>query len=154
MEIVVEGDPDQAWAQAGRTDILVVPYEAKYAEEEWSELVERWDESTRLKGRASVFLFVDQDGRASIRFNGNGRYCFAKDRLGDRMARLLEDTVDGRGYADGVFGDWSTIKLPFSDAIVLAQKVKDLDRYARNPKGAEAYEDGRMAQLVWNVHER
>lgn len=154
MVLVVEVEAEAAWSQAEKNGILVVPYEAQFAEEEWSELIDRWIASAVASGRAGVVLFAEQCGmRATVHFVGTGLPCFAKDRLDAAMGRLLEDVVDGNGFANGEFADWRSTRLPFAKAVAVAEKARELDRFARDPKGADAFEGGALDILVWDVHE-
>ncbi len=153
MDLVVEIESESAWSQAERSDVLVVPHEAEFAEEEWSELIDRWDSACAARGRATIVVFVNRDpARAAVHFGGKGLPCFAKDRLDAAMARLLEPVVDGNGFADGAFAVWQTVLLPFAKAARIAAKAMRLERFARDPEGARAFEDGGKSVTVWHVH--
>ncbi len=153
MDLVVEIETEEAWLQAGSSGVLVVPREAQFAEEEWSELLERWRDASFAERRACVVVFVDRNpGRARVCFDGDGLPCFAGDRLDAAMGRLLEEVVDGNGFADGAFATWTTACLPLAKAGRVAAKARRLDRFARDRAGARAFEDGGEHVTVWQVH--
>lgn len=153
MELVVEAEPESAWRQAKTSGVLVVPYEAEFAEEEWLPFIEDWQHVCRAYGRASIVIFVDRDPKGAIvSFDDNGVPSFAGPRLDAAMRRLLEDTVNCRGYGDGAFTRWMTRLLPFGKAGRVVAKARRLDRFARDAAGARAFEGGRKDIIVWGVH--
>lgn len=152
MDVVVELDPEEALLRAERNGVLVIPYEANLAEEEWWPAIERWDAACRTAGRASVSLLIDrQSGGARIHFDGTGLPCFAEQRLDGAMGRVLEDIVDGNGFADGPFASWRTVLLPLGSAARVAAKSRRLDRLARDPVEAAAFEDGGKLAIVRRI---
>lgn len=153
MDFVVEPDPEEALLRAERSGVLVIPYEANFAEDEWWPTIEQWDAACRAAGHASVSLLIDREsGRARIHFDGKGVRCFAEQRLDGAMGRVLEDVVDGNGFAEGPFASWRTVLLPLRRAGRVAAKARRLDRLARDPVEAAAFEDGGMLAMVRSVH--
>ena len=153
MELVVEIEAEEAWLQAERTGVLVVPYEAEFAQEEWWPVIDQWRDACHVAGRASVALLIDGNpGRARVHFDGKGLSCFAEDRLDAAMGSVLEDVVDGDGFADGAFATWTTAVLPLAKAGRVAAKARRLDRFARDPVEAVAFEDGGKLEMVRRIH--
>lgn len=68
------------------------------------------------------------------------------------MGRVLDDVVDSNGFADGPCANWRTVLLPLGKAVRVAAKARRLDRLARDPVEAAAFEDGRMLGMVRCVH--
>ncbi len=153
MDLVVEIETEEAWLQAESSGVLVVPREAQFAEEEWSELLERWQDACLTARRASVVMFIGSDpGRATVCFDGKGLPSFAGNRLDAAMGRLLEDVVNCAGFADGAFATWTTAALPLAKAGRVAAKARRLEHFARDRAGARAFEDGGEHVTVWQVH--
>lgn len=153
MDVVVEIEPDAALRQAERCGVFVVPAEAEYDDHDWELLVEEWEDAYRARGRASIVVYVElYPTRATVSFDGKGLPCFAGERLDAAMRRMLEQVVNRRGYEDGSFASWMTKSLPLDSAGRVVAKARRLERFARDPVGARAFEDGGKAVTVWSVH--
>lgn len=154
MKLLVEFEPEAALSHAERSGVLVVPYEAEFAQEEWCLAVERWEGACRAEGRASIACVIDRNpGRACIHFDGKGLPCFAEERLDSAMSRVLEEVVDGVGFPGGPFASWRTLLLPVAKAVRVAVKARRLDHLARDPLEAAAFEDGGKLGMVVRVHD-
>lgn len=153
MDLVVEIELEAATRQAERTGAFVVPPEAEYGEEDWDLAVEDWEDACRASGRASIVVFIEHHpARATVSFDGARLPCFAGDRLDAAMRRLLEPIVNRRGYEQGPFATWMTRSLSVERADRVVAKARRLERFARDPAGARAFEDGERAVTVWLVH--
>lgn len=154
MELLVENDePENAWLRARRSGVLVLSHFVTGDDEEWLELIDRWQTECLAEQRASIVMFVDSDrDLASVCFDGLGLTSFARGRLDAAMGRLLEETVDGDGFPRGAFTAWRTKRLPTAKAAHVAAKARRLDRFARDPAAARAFEDQGAHVAVWNVH--
>lgn len=153
MEPLVESDDAEvAWHRAQRTGVLVLSHFVT-DEEDWLVLIDRWQAACFAERRASVVAFVDSDRDvACVCFNGQGLPSFAEYRLDAAMGRLLAESVDGDGFAGGAFAAWQTRRLPVVKAGRVVAKARRLDRFARDPAGARAFEDGGKHVTVWEVH--
>lgn len=152
MEPLVESDePEDAWRRARQTGVLVLSHFVT-DEEEWLALIDRWHAACLAEGRASIVSFVDSDrGVASVCFDGQGLPSFASDRLDAAMGRLLEQAVDGDGYPSGAFAAWRTKRVPPAKAGHIVAKARQLERFARDPAGAQAYEAGELDVTRWQA---
>lgn len=153
MEPLIESDePEGAWHRAQRTGVLVLSH-CVTDDEEWLALIDRWQAACLAERRASIVAFVDGDRSvATVCFDGQGLASFAGDRLDAAMGRLLEETVDGDGFPHGTFATWRTKRLPLAKAGRVTAKARRLERFARDPAGARAFEDGGFDVTVWQVH--
>lgn len=144
MEPLIESDePDDAWHRAQRTGVLVLSHFVTDDDEEWLELIDRWQATCLAERRASIVAFVDNDrDLASVCFDAQGLTSFAGDRLDAAMGRVLEETADGDGFPRGAFAVWRTQRLPLAKAGRVATKVRRLDRFARDATEARAFEVG------------
>lgn len=152
MALLIESDePEEAWRRAQRTGVLVLSHFVTDDDEEWLALIDRWQAACHAARRASIVAFVNHRGLASVCFDGKGLPCFTSARLDAAMGRLLADTVDGNGFADGAFATWQTRRLPLAKAGRVATQAMWLERFSRDPAGAGAFDAGGDQVLVWEV---